>query len=39
MASTLTPTPGGAPFDTGALIKEFRDLADLLDDMARSGGR
>jgi hypothetical protein len=39
MASTLTPTLGGGPFDTGALIKEFRDLADLLDDMARSGGR
>jgi len=39
MASTLTPTPSGGTFDTGALIKEFRDLADLLDDMARSGGR
>ena len=39
IASTLTPTPSGGPFDTGALIKEFRDLADLLDDMARSGGR
>jgi hypothetical protein len=39
MASTLTPTASGGSFDTGALIKEFRDLADLLDDMARSGGR
>jgi hypothetical protein len=39
MASTLTPTPDGGPLDTGSLIKEFRDLADLLDGMARSGGR
>ena len=39
MASKLAPTPGGGPFDAGVLIQAFRDLADLLDDMARPGGR
>ena len=39
IASKIAPTPGGGPSDTGALIEDFRELADLLDDMARSGGR
>jgi hypothetical protein len=38
IASRIAPAPSGAPFDPGALIKEFRELADLLDDVARSGG-
>lgn len=39
IASNIALTPSGGSFDTGALIGDFRDLADLLDDMARSGGR
>jgi hypothetical protein len=38
MASKLVPAPGGGLVDTGTLIQAFRDLADLLDDMARPGG-
>jgi AAA ATPase domain len=39
VASKLVPAPGGGLVDAGALIQAFRDLADLLDDMARPGGR
>jgi hypothetical protein len=39
IASKIALAPTGGPSDTGALIKEFRELADLLDNMARSGGR
>ena len=38
IASKIALMPSGGPFDTGALIREFRELADLLDDVARSGG-
>jgi hypothetical protein len=39
IASKIAPTPSGGPSDTGALIEEFRELADLLDDVTHSGGR
>jgi hypothetical protein len=38
ISSKLVPTPGGGQSDADALIRAFRGLAELLDDMARSGG-
>jgi hypothetical protein len=38
MSITLVPTLGGGPSDVGALIEGFRELANLLDDVARLGG-
>lgn len=39
MSSELVTTPGGGPSDVGTLIEGLRELADLLDDAARPGGR
>jgi hypothetical protein len=38
MSGKLVPTPSGGPSDVGVLIKGFRKLSDLLDDVARPGG-
>jgi AAA ATPase domain len=39
MANKLELVSVGGPLDTGVLIKEFRELADLLNDTSPSGGR
>lgn len=39
IASRIAPAQDAGPSDTGAVIEAFRELAGLLDDMARSGGR
>jgi AAA ATPase domain len=39
MASELVSAPGGGSVDTGALIQAFRELADMLDNVAHTGGR
>jgi hypothetical protein len=39
MADKIASAPDAGSSDTGAVIEAFRELADLLDELARSGGR
>lgn len=39
VSGKLITMPGGGQTDTDTIIKVFRELADLLDNVARSGGR